>query len=302
MGRSPCLVTLLSVAVLSATGCGALPRSALDPGVRVVAAENFWGSIARQLGGGRATVRSILVSPAQDPHAYEPTAADARTLATAQLAIVNGVGYDPWASKLLAADPVDGRVVLDLGARLRLAVGTNPHRWYDPSDVEAAAQAMAAALERLDPAHAGYYRARLRRFQTVSLAEYHGLIAQIRRRFAGVAVGASESIFALQAPALGLRLLTPPSFMRAVGEGTEVTAQDTTTTERQITARAIKVWIDNSQNQTPEIQRCNRLAQAQRIPIVAVTETLSPAGDSFEQWQVGQLRGLEAALHQATGR
>ena len=77
---------------------------------------------------------------------------------------------------------------------------------------------------------------RLQAFETTGLATYHALIAQIRRRFAGVPVGASESIFALQAPALGLGLITPPSFMKAISEGTEVTAQDTATTERQITA------------------------------------------------------------------
>jgi len=117
-----------------------------------------------------------------------------------------------------------------------------------------------------------------------------------------VPVGASESIFALLAPALGLHLITPPSFLNAISEGTEVTAQDTSTTERQITGHAIKVWVYNAQNVTPEIQRLNGLARANRIPIATVTETLSPAGDSFEQWQVHQLRGLQAALHETTGR
>ena len=44
------------------------------------------------------------------------------------------------------------------------------------------------------------------------------------------------------------------------------------------------------------------LVRAQHIPIATVTETLSPASDSFEQWQVSELEGLKAALHQATGR
>ncbi len=90
--------------------------------------------------------------------------------------------------------------------------------------------------------------------------------------------------------------------MNAISEGTEVTAQDILTSERQITAHRIKVWVYNSQNATPEIQRLNSLARANRIPIATVTETLSPATDSFEQWQVAQLRGLERALHAATGR
>ena len=287
---------------LAIAGCGHLPASATVRGVRVVAAENFWGSIARQLGGRRATVTSIISSPAQDPHAYEPTAADARTMAEAQLAIVNGVGYDPWAPRLLAADPTDGRTVLAVGRLLGLYPGDNPHRWYDPADVDRVAAAVAAALARLDPRHARYYAQRLHTFQTVALAPYDALIAAIRRRFAGQPVGASESVFALQAPALGLKLITPAGFMRAVSEGTEVTAQDAASAERQITGHAIRVWIENRQNLTPEIQRLNGLARTAGIPITTVTETLTPPGASFEQWQTRQLASLAAALHEATGR
>jgi zinc/manganese transport system substrate-binding protein len=90
--------------------------------------------------------------------------------------------------------------------------------------------------------------------------------------------------------------------MKAISEGTEVTAQDTITTERQLAQHRIKVWVYNSQNVTPEIQRLNRAASAAGIPTVTVTETLSPASDSFQQWQVAQLARLRAALHQATGR
>ena len=132
--------------------------------------------------------------------------------------------------------------------------------------MERVAVAITAALARLDPKHSGYYAARLRHFDTSALAGYHALIAAIRRRYAGVPVGASESIFALQAPALGLRLITPPSFMKAISEGTEVTAQDTATTEQQITSHAIRVWVFNAQNETPEIQHLNGLARERRDP------------------------------------
>jgi zinc/manganese transport system substrate-binding protein len=269
--------------------------------VRVVAAENFWGSIARQLGGAHAAVQSLIVNPAQDPHSYEPTTNDARAMATAQLAIVNGVGYDPWAPKLLAADPVSGRLTLTVGRLFGLREGDNPHRWYDPADVTRVARTIAADLERLDPSHKPYFAQRLSRLDGHGLADYHQLIAQIRRRYHGVPVGASESIFALQAPALGLDLITPAGFMKAISEGTEVTAQDTVTTERQLTGHRIKVWVYNDQNVTPEIQRLNRAARTAGIPTVTVTETLSPASDSFQQWQVAQLNRLQAALHQATG-
>ena len=153
------------------------------------------------------------------------------------------------------------------------------------------------------PNDAAYFEQRRSTFETTGpRVQYHALIAQIKSRYAGVPVGASESIFALQAPALGLDLLTPYTFMKAISEGTDVSAQDTLTTERQITDHRIKVWIYNSQNATPAIQRLNALARTAHIPIATITETLDPANDSFEQWQVAQLERIEQALHQATGR
>src|SRR6059058_6013230 len=106
------LVTVVLAALAIITG-GELARGEAargDASLEVVAAENFWGSIASQLGGNRVHVVSVITSPATDPHDYEPTAADARTMAGAQMAIVNGIGYDPWADKLIAANPVSGRV------------------------------------------------------------------------------------------------------------------------------------------------------------------------------------------------
>lgn len=302
MPRTALVIAVLASLALTATGCTDPKVGTIGGKVRVVAAENFWGSLARQLGGAHAQVQSLIVNPAQDPHSYEPTTDDARAMATAQLAIVNGAGYDPWAPKLLAANPVNGRITLSVGTLFGLSEGDNPHRWYDPADVTRVARTITADLQRLDPPHKRYFAQRLSQLDAHGLAGYHRLITQIRARYSGVPVGASESIFALQAPALGLDLLTPPGFMKAISEGTEVTAQDTVTTEHQLAAHQIKVWVYNSQNVTPEIQRLNRAARAAGIPTVTVTETLSPASDSFQQWQVAQLTRLQAALHRATGR
>jgi zinc/manganese transport system substrate-binding protein len=90
--------------------------------------------------------------------------------------------------------------------------------------------------------------------------------------------------------------------MKATSEGTEVTAQDTITAQDQITRHQIKVWIYNSQNATPEIQQLNALARANHIPIATITETLTPATATFEQWQVDELERIESALRDATGR
>src|SRR5277367_2795429 len=114
---------VLLACALSLTAC-ASGGATSDKGVlRVVAAENFWGSLAVQLAGDRASVTSIITNPDTDPHSYDPSPSDARTFAEAQLAVVNGIGYDTWASHLLDANPVSGRLTLDVGSLLGLSAG-----------------------------------------------------------------------------------------------------------------------------------------------------------------------------------
>jgi zinc/manganese transport system substrate-binding protein len=269
---------------------------------QVVAAENFWGSIATQLAGTKATVKSIIINPGADPHSYEPTAQDARTMAGANMAIVNGLGYDNWASQLLEASPQSGRTVLNVGDLLGLKEGANQHLWYFPSDVFAVIDQIVADYDRLDPRDAAYFAQQKQRFESVSLARYDQLRREIRARYAGVPVGYSESIFQGLGQDLGLRLLTPYSFAKAIAEGTDVTAGDKETVDNQIRRRQVKVWVFNSQNVTPDVQRVNQIASQQHIPVATITETLSPASLNFEQWQVAELEGLQRALHLATGR
>jgi zinc/manganese transport system substrate-binding protein len=283
-------------------GSAASPAASAAGKVQVVAAENFWGSIASQLGGGKVAVSSIIVNPNTDPHSYEPTASDGAAIARSQMAIVNGIGYDNWASRLIAANPASGRVVLDAGKLLGLTDGDNPHQWYSPSSVQLLIAQIVLDYKRLDPKDAAYFEQRRALFETRALAEYNRLRSIIRARYGGVPVGYSESIFQPLGEDLGLRLLTPYSFTKAIAEGVDVSAADKQTVDRQAEQRSIKVWVYNSQNATPDVQRVNQLARAAHIPITTVTETLSPPSDTFQQWQVAQLASLRAALHRATGR
>ncbi len=300
--RRAWLVPALMCVAAALTGCGG---GATGPGggqLRVVAAENFWGSIASQLGGSRVSVKSIVVGPDTDPHSYEPTASDGVALAESQMAIVTGTGYDAWAPRLIAANPSSSRVVLNVGDLLGLKADDNPHQWYSPISVRRVADAIVADFKRLDPKGAAYFDQHRSAFENRALAEYERLIAEIRARYRGVPVGYSESIFAPMGRALGLKLLTPDSFAKAIAEGTDVSAADKQTVDAQAEQRRIKVWIYNSQNATPDVQRVNALARSAGIPVTTITETLSPATANFEQWQVAELSRLEQALHRATGR
>jgi zinc/manganese transport system substrate-binding protein len=297
------LVAIVLLVSLVVTSCSSGASGSSGGGKpNVVAAENVWGSIASQLGGDRVTVTSIIDNPNADPHDYEPTAEDARSFATASFVIENGVGYDPWAQRLLDANPVPSRAVLDVGTLVGEPTGGNPHHWYSPSDVQRVIDAITTQYIKLDPKDASYFTEQRTSFETKGLAQYHAIIAEIRGRYAGTPVGASESIFALMAPALGLKLITPPAFLTAISEGTEPTASDKATIDHQISSHEIAVYVYNSQNATPDVQRQIDEAKAAGIPITTITETLVPAGATFQAWQVAQLQALAAALHQATGR
>jgi zinc/manganese transport system substrate-binding protein len=301
--RAAAPLAALALAVPFA-GCGRSSSSPLSANgkFQVVAAENFWGSIASQLAGEKAEVRSIIVNPATDPHSYQPNTRDARTVVGAKMVIANGIGYDNWMAQLLSADQEGGRTVLTVGNLLGLKEGDNPHQWYSPTNVYKVVDEIVADYDKIAPSDAAYFAQRKQTFETDGLARYNELLRAIRAKYAGVPVGYSESIFQPLGDALGLKLLTPYSFARAVAEGSDVTAQDKQTVDHQAERREIKVWVYNSQNVTPDIQRVTAIVKAQHIPIATVTETLAPAADSFEQWQVAELEGLMTALKQATGR
>jgi zinc/manganese transport system substrate-binding protein len=295
----------LAVALFTAGALSACGSSAASTGgggrVQVVAAENFWGSIASQIGGDHAQVVSVVTSPETDPHAYEPTPQDGRTFAQAQYIIINGAGYDPWAPKLVDANPAGGRQVLTIADLAGRKEGDNPHMWYSPSIVAQVIARVTDDFKKLDSADAAYFDQQAATYRSTALTRYDDLRAVIRAKYSGVAVGATENVFVDLAADLGLDLITPPDYMKAISEGNDPTAADKSTFDTQITSRQIKVLVFNKQNSTPDIQGLVDTAHAAGIPVVAITETLDPATATFQDWQSGQLAALQVALGQATG-
>jgi zinc/manganese transport system substrate-binding protein len=291
---------------LAATGCSTSPKATTAAGgstvINVVAAENFWGSLAQQLGGSHVKVTSIIDNPDADPHDYEPTAADGRAIAAAQLVIINGVGYDAWATKLADTNKTSALTVLTVGDLVGAKDGDNPHRWYNPDNVRQVIDQITADYKKADPADASFFDSQHSTVLNTNLKAYFDTIDQIKANYANTPVGASESIFAMLSPALGLNLLTPPGFLTAISEGSDPTAQDKATIDNQIKTKQIKVYVYNSQNATPDVQAQVDAAKAAGIPVTTITETLTPAGASFQEWQVAQLNNLKQALSQATGK
>lgn len=293
----PGVLSLGLLLLPAVVGCAPEAANGQDSGViQVVAGENFWGSIAAQLGGSRVRVTSIVTDPNADPHEYESNTNDARAFAAARYVILNGAGYDTWGQKLLDANPVSGRKVLTVADLLGKHEGDNPHFWYSPDDVERVVARITADLTALDPTDASYFSQQHAAFET-ALKPYHDRIAAIKAKFAGQKVGATESIFVYLASALGLDLISPPAFMQAVAEGNDPPASSVAAFQQQISSRQITVLVYNVQTVTAVTTNLKQLASQQNIPVVGISETTQPPDTTFQEWQLAQLLTLENALN-----
>jgi zinc/manganese transport system substrate-binding protein len=286
----------ISVGVLLIAACGSnsTTKSGSSSKLRVVASTSAWGSLAAQVGGDLVEVTSIVSNPDADPHDYEPTADDARTISTAKYVIFNGVGYDEWARHVIDSNANKNQLVLDIGALVGANAGDNPHRWYFPGDVRKVIDRIVEDYKRLDPANGAGFDKNKADFEATQFKRYSDVITAIQQKHAGQPVGASESLFVGIADATGLKLVTPNTFLTAISEGVDPTVQDKSTVEEQIATKAIKVFVFNPQNSTPDIANLVDAAKAKQIPVVEFTETL--VGATFIDWQVTQLQRLADAL------
>ncbi len=261
--------------------------------LKILAAENFYGDIARQIGGPDVVVTSVLSNPDQDPHEFEASPSTARAFAEARLVIYSGADYDPWAVKLLSASPSHSRVVIDVADLAHKKAGDNPHIWYEPESVLSLGRDLADELTKLDPAHAADYRQRLAAFEQ-SMRPLAARIAALRRKYAGTSVTATEPVFGYMADALGLDMRNRP-FQLAVMNDTEPSAADIAAFEQDLRSHAVKVLIYNRQTSDALTRHMRELAKQSGIPVVGVTET-EPAGKDYQEWMRSQLDALDRAL------
>jgi zinc/manganese transport system substrate-binding protein len=290
--KSLTLALLLALGHALGLPFGLAPAQAASP-LKLVAAENFYGGIAQQIGGAGVEVISVMSNPDQDPHLFETSPAVLRQLAAAQLVIYNGADYDPWMPKLLAATPKPDRAEIVAADLVHKKSGDNPHLWYDPATMPAVARAIAAALAKADPAHGADYQARLAAFLS-SLKPIDDKVETIRKKFGGAPVTASEPVFGYMAGALGLTMRNE-RFQLSIMNDTEPAAGDVAAFERDLKEHRVRVMFYNKQASDKIVQHLVDIARTAKVPVVGVTE-LVPAGMTFQDWMLSELTDTEKAL------
>lgn len=261
--------------------------------LRIVAAENFYADIATQIGGHQVSVTSILNDPSQDPHMFEASPAIAIALSRANLVIFNGADYDPWVRKLIAGAGNRQREVIDVAKLVGATAGGNPHLWYNPATMIAVAQQLTAMLRHEDPAHDAYFAGNLARFRH-AMRPLQQTMADMRRRFAGTPVTATEPLFGYMARALGLTMRNS-GFQLAVMNNVEPGASEVARFENDLRERKVAALISNSQVTDAMTAHMRGLARSSGVPVVGMTET-QPRGMTYPQWMQSQLDALAKAL------
>ncbi|MHB1321778.1 MAG: metal ABC transporter solute-binding protein, Zn/Mn family [Acidithiobacillus ferrivorans] len=292
--RMPALLPL--IALFAGLGMAQMATAAT---IYAVGVENEYADVISQIGGGYVTVSAIESNPNTDPHTFEASPAVAREIAGAQIVLRNGVGYDGWVKKILASDPDSKRKVIVVQDLLHLPESTkNPHLWYKPETMPAVAQAVARSLTELDPAHAAFFAANVRKFDA-SLQPWYLAIASFKAQFGGTPIAVTEPVADYLLQAAGCDIKTPWNLQAAIMNGTDPAPQDVSIQNQLIKHHNVKIFVYNKQVTNSLTASFLSKAKAENIPAVGVYETM-PTGDSYQSWMLTETNALRNAVERGT--
>ena len=294
--------TTVAWAALVASGAGALPAGAAvaPKTVAAVGAENQYANVISQVGGRYVNVEAIINNPNTDPHEFEANASVVALVSRAQLVVQNGMGYDTFMNKIEGANRRPGRLVVVAQDLLGMkATAFNPHLWYDPKTMPLVAQAIAADLSKLQPAHASYFRANEKHF-VASLRPWLAELAHFKSKYKGTPVAVTEPVADYMLQAAGADIKTPKSLQSAVMNGTDPSPQDVSTEDTLIRRHQVKAFLYN--RQVTDTLTASFLAAAKRahVPVVALYETMPVPGYNYQSWMQAETEALQRAV--ATGK
>ena len=142
------IATLVGATVISCISGACFAEDRL----KIVASFSILGDMVQQVVGEHADVTTI-VGPDADAHVYQPSVADARAVADADVIFINGLGFETWSETLIAESGTDASVhVATQGVKIVKVDGeTDPHAWNSLSNGVVYVNNIAAVLSNKIP-------------------------------------------------------------------------------------------------------------------------------------------------------
>lgn len=280
------LVSMLLFSTIFVAGCTG-PKSKSSGKVEVISTLNFYGEVAKKVGGNRVQVTNIIDNPAVDPHDFEPTTKTAKLMTDADIVVENGVGTDTWVQKIT---PQKKQLkVLNMGKLTGKVDGDNPHLWYKLSTMKTLANHLAKELGKKDPKHQKEFTENAKKY-VESLQPIQQKIDQIRAKSTGKKVAVTEPVYDYTLDELGYKV-SDRAFALAIENETDPSPKMVEKLQKDVKQKRIEFIVNNQQTGNKVIDELLKLAKKNDTPIVNVTETM-PKGKNYQTWMLSQLNQI----------
>ena len=267
----------------------ALPQYPL----RVVSAENFYGDVAKTIGGSYINVTSIINDPKIDAQFFNPPADVINIVKNASLIIANGNGYDAWMDMLYEKNQQQ-IPFLKVATVTRIGNNFEPHIWFNPQTMPLFATALVNRLSQLDPRNTSSYQSNLQGF--LQMAQLYQIqLNKVTNQVAGMRVMSAEPVCNALLLALQLKV-TNHSIQVALENNLPLTLTQVEALKDLLKDHAVDLFIYNASDPDSKlVVELINLAKANQITVLGVYETMPP-NLHYYQWMYQTLFSIRDAL------
>ncbi len=269
------LVTLLSLIMV---GCSNKQNSTSQSDkISIVTTTNVYSDIAKNIVGKYGTATAIIDKSSVDPHDFDPTTADAKKVAQANIIVANGLGYDSWMNKL--AKSVDKKPVLVGEDLMGLKSGDNPHIWYNLDMPTKYVDYLVKRLSKLDKKHAAYFKENGEKY-LAKIDKIKKLVKANKDDQKPVFVSEPVFDYALQE---AVYKIGDKKFEEAIENGTDPSPKTINEMNNAIKEKKIAFFVNNTQASSSTVKSFVKLTKKNNIPVLNVRETI-PNNTTYLAW------------------
>lgn len=285
------LLAALAFCLLMLTGCASGTTNDASKSINITSSVDFYGEVAKYVVGNHGNVTSIISNPNVDPHEFNPTSNDAKSVYKANVMIYNGLSYDSWAQKLVKSD--SKAEPIDVGKLMNKDSSDNPHIWYNVDTMEKLANTLADHFAKLQPKHAKEFRANAKNY-CKQIMKLNDQLKNIKKHKINKPVAVSEPVFDYSLEKMGYKV-SDPSFEYAIEKGNDPSPRSIRKLQDDIVNHKIAFFVVNRQVENSVISSFVDLAKQNNIPIVQVTETKPSRSLTYLSWMQEQYTQVQNA-------